>query len=79
MDIQNEILEQRWGMLTNSFALPVPPICKVTEREIMEHSQFIDLVRAAEDEPQLSNSRQLELMKRFRRFCETQWLWRDRN
>jgi len=76
MDIQNEILEQRWAMLTNPFAMPVPLICKVTEGEIIEHSFLLDAITKGQ---QLNDSQMKQCRVRFRRFCETQWLNRNRN
>jgi len=75
MQLNSDTLEQRWAMLTNSFTLPVPPMCKVTELEIIEHLLLVNTLSGR----QLSHSQMKQCRKRFRRFCETQWLNRNRN
>lgn len=75
MQLNSNTLEQRWAMLTNSFALLVPLICKVTELEIIEHLILVDTLSGRP----LNHSQMKQCRKRFRQFCETQWLWRNRN
>lgn len=80
MQLNSNILEQRWAMLTNPFALAVPPMCKVTELEIIEHSFLLDVVEGEITEVQrLTKSQMKQCRERFRRFCRTQWNLRSRN
>jgi len=76
MDIQNEILQLRWAMLTNPFAMPVPPMCRHTEIEIIEHGFLLDEITTGK---QLSKAELDKHRARFRRFCKIQWYCRDRN
>lgn len=79
MQLNEQIKQQRWSMLTNPYALPVPPMCKVTAREVMEHMQLIDLTTAINGGKQASDSDMHKMLERFQRFCDAQWLHRRRN
>ena len=70
MDIENEILQQRWAMMTNPCAMPVPPMCKATEEEIQQHLLWLDVL-PTETGRQLSRVEMMECRERFKRFCVT--------
>lgn len=76
MDIQSEIKQQRWAMMTNPCAMKVPPMCRVTEQEITEHLFWMDAVTTG---LQLSKAEMDQCRERFRRFCATQWENRNNN
>lgn len=73
---EKKLLQQRWAMLTNPFALKIPPICKHTEIEISDHLKLIDMVC---DGRRFTDSEMEQCEQRFRRFCRTQWLNQSRN
>jgi len=70
MDIQSEIMQQRWAMMTNPCTMKVPPMCKATELEITEHLFWLDAVTSGQ---QMSKIEMDKCRERFARFCETQW------
>ncbi len=70
MDIENEIKQQRWSMMTNPYSLKVEPMCRVTEEEIQEHCFLLDATTSGQ---QMSKLEMDLCRQRFRRFCSTQW------
>ena len=76
MQLNINILEQRWAMMTNPFAMLVPPLCKATDLEIMEHLIWLDAIC---DGRRLTESEIKESRERFERFCRTQWENRNIN
>ena len=62
MDNQTNLLQQRWGMLTNPFALRVEPISRLTALDALQH------LRLLEPLPELG---EYEVRRCLRRFEET--------
>jgi hypothetical protein len=79
MQLNEQVKQQRWAMLTNPYTLPVPPMCKATFREVAEHMQMIDLTTAINGGKQASDSDMRKMLERFQRFCDAQWLNRSRD
>lgn len=73
---KEELLQQRWSMLTNPTIQDLPILSPVTELEIIENSMFIDSVCEGH---QLTNNELCRCRMRFRSFCNIQWRNRSRN
>jgi hypothetical protein len=72
MELQSELKQQRWGMMTNPFVMKVPLICKATELEIIEHLLLVNNL-PMEFSQQFSKKEIDQCRARFWQFCRTQW------
>lgn len=41
MNNRTNLLQQRWMMRTNPFAMKVPPMCRLTTLDILQHLRLI--------------------------------------
>jgi len=73
---KNNLLQQRWYMLTNPHEKTIPSFCEVAEQEITEHLFCMDAITPGR---QLSKAEMDQCRERFRRFCQTQYENRNIN
>jgi len=71
--IDKDLLNQRWCMITNPHASKMGDMMPWAELEIMQHCRLIDEIRAQFGCRCFSESEMKQCYKRFRRFCAYQW------
>lgn len=71
--IDKDLLNQRYCMLTNQHASPVGDMMPWAELEIMQHCRLIDEIRAQFGCRPFSDYEMKRCYKRFRRLCAYQW------